>query len=133
MADNMKKFLELVSQNEELGKKLNGMNKEEIIAAAKELGVELTEDDLKQESEELSDDELDAVAGGKSCACVLGGGGKKTGDGSIYDVCACVAAGTGLKTTGGTLTYDPVKDEWNSETNKVARCVCVAAGAGKDN
>lgn len=133
MTENLKKLLETVSANEELNKKASAASKEELLAMAKELGIELTEDDLKPESEELSDDELDAVAGGKSCMCVLGGGGKKTGDGSVYDVCACVAAGTGLKNSGGTLIYNPAMDEWSSETNKVARCVCVAAGAGKDN
>ena len=38
---------------------------------AKELGIELMEDDLEQESAELSDDELDAVASGKSCYCAI--------------------------------------------------------------
>lgn len=32
MTENMKKFQELASQKEELAKKINGMNKEEIIS-----------------------------------------------------------------------------------------------------
>jgi len=131
MSENLKKFLEAVSANEELNKKASAAPKEELLAMAKELGIELTEDDLKQESKELSDDELDAVAGGGTCACVLGGGGKKAGDGSVYDVCACVVAGTGLKKLTQTV-YDPVMGEWRTETHNVARCVCVTAGAGKD-
>ena len=35
MTENMKKFLELVSQNEELAKKLNEADKEALIAMAK--------------------------------------------------------------------------------------------------
>ena len=68
MTENMKKFQELLSGNEELAKKINDMNTSEIIAAAKQLGVALTEADFEKVSE-LADDLLDAVAGG------LGGNG----------------------------------------------------------
>lgn len=110
MTENMKKFLELVSK-EELAKKLNGANKEEIIAMAKELGVELAEGDFVQ-SAELSDDELDAVAGGGKCACFLGGGGDAHGD---QLPCVCVAGG------GGEIRVDGKKE---------ARCACVVGGVG---
>jgi len=46
MTENMKKLLELVSGNKELASKIGGMGKEDIIALAKELGVELTEADF---------------------------------------------------------------------------------------
>ena len=48
MTENMKKLLELVSGNKELASKIGGMGKEEIIALAKALGVELTETDFAQ-------------------------------------------------------------------------------------
>ena len=63
MTENMKKFQELLSGNEELAKKIDDMSREEIIAAAKQLGVALTEADFEKVFE-LADDLLDAVAGG---------------------------------------------------------------------
>jgi predicted ribosomally synthesized peptide with nif11-like leader len=113
MTENMKKFLEAVSQREELLAKINDMGKEELLALAKELNVELTEADLVKPAQELSDDELDTVAGGSdvSCACAMGGGGTKdTND----KTCACVLAGVG---------YDKFKRE---------RCLCGFAGYGYD-
>lgn len=68
MTENMKKLQDLLSGNEELAKKINDMNTSEIIAAAKQLGVALSEADFEKVSE-LADDLLDAVAGG------LGGNG----------------------------------------------------------
>ena len=44
MTENMKKFLEAVSKNDELSTKINTMTKEDLLALAKELGVELTEE-----------------------------------------------------------------------------------------
>ena len=118
MSENMKKFLELVSKDENLKQKMQSFNDMEpekaiqaSIALAKELGIELSEADFaKEESNgELSDDELDAVAGG-NCGCFIGGGGDGTtgpsddrkeydcvcvtyGDGD--DVCLCALVGTG--------------------------------------
>ena len=113
MTENMKKFLETVSQREDLLAKINDMGKEELLALAKELNVELTEADLVKPAQELSDDELDTVAGGSdvSCACAMGGGGTKdTND----KTCACVLAGVG---------YDKGGRE---------RCLCGFAGYGYD-
>lgn len=104
----MKKFLELASQNEEMAQKLNQAAKHELIAAAKEWGIELSEADLNQ-SEELSDDELDAVAGGARCICSFCGGGKAS-DGE--KTCACVMDGGGENTDGS------------------VRCVCIIGGDG---
>ena len=57
----------------------------DIIALARELGVELTEADFVQNCE-LTDDELDAVVGGGKCICSFGGGGEYS-DGSVRCVC----------------------------------------------
>ena len=109
MTENMKKFLEAVSKNEELAKKINTMTKEDLLALAKELGIELTGDDFAQESE-LEKDELEAVTGGwKDCFCVAGGGGKADEDGKA---CACVAFGGGSARDGEN------------------RCWCIGAGSG---
>ena len=112
MTENMQKFLELVSKDEALVAKIGAMGKEELIALAKELGVELTDADLEK-PQELTDDELDTVAGGSdvSCACAMGGGGTKdTND----KTCACALAGVG---------YDKGGRE---------RCLCGFAGYGYD-
>lgn len=109
MNDNMKKFLEAVSKNDELSKKINTMTKEELVALAKELGIELNGDDFAQESE-LEKDELEVVTGGwKDCFCVAGGGGKADEDGKA---CACVAFGGGQAQDGEN------------------RCLCIGAGSG---
>lgn len=114
MSENLKKFLETVSKNEELSAKVSSIGKEELLALAKEMGVELTAEDLeKPAAEELDDDDLDTVAGGSdvSCACAMGGGGTKD---SNDKTCACVLAGVG---------YDDTKGE---------RCLCGFAGYGYD-
>ena len=87
-------------------------SEEQALALGKELGIELTAQDFEQ-PQELSDDDLDAVAGGSdvSCACAMGGGGTKdTND----RTCACVLAGVG---------YDK---------NGSERCLCGFAGYGYD-
>jgi len=109
MSEKMKAFLEEVSKNEELRAKLNAADKDELIAMAKQLGIELAEADFTAPVEELSDEELDAVAGGGECVCVLGGGGKS---GNLQKTCACVTAGAGL------------------HTDNSARCACTVAGYG---
>lgn len=110
MTENMQKFLTAVTQNDEMYGKINGAAKDELIAMAKALGIELTEADFEQKTAELNDDELDTVAGGYECYCELGGGG--TG-GQYEKTCACVLGGGG---------------EWKSGE---CRCACVLAGAGK--
>ncbi len=111
MTDNMKKFLEMVSRSEELAKEINGMRKHEIIAAAQELGMELNDTDFEQATE-LSDNELDAVAGGGVCACVFGGGGAED---KSDKTCACVLGGGG------------------EDRNGWVRCVCIVGVNGRDN
>ena len=114
MNENLKKFLEKVSEDKALAEKVSAeKDPAALIPLAKEMGIELTEADLKRPVEELSDDELDTVAGGGdvSCACAMGGGGTKdTND----KTCACVLAGVGY-----------AKD-------KSERCLCGFAGYGYD-
>lgn len=122
MTENMKKLLELTSENEELKDKLSNVSRKEVIALAKEYGIELTDADFAAQTggEELSDDELDAVAGGKECSCLLGGGG--TGEDKTWTLtCACVGGGGGEMNT-----------KYYTGNNK-ARCACVAAGYGGDH
>ena len=84
------------------------MDKEDIVALAKELGVELTEADFAQNCE-LSDDELDAVVGGGNCICAFGGGGKAD---EGEKTCDCVMGGGGEYSDGS------------------VHCVCVIGGDG---
>ncbi len=75
----------------------------------------LSEADFQQtDAGELSEDELDAVAGGKNnCVCPLAGGGEGTSPGEEYldKVCVCVM--------GGGQTQDGK-----------CRCACVMSGEG---
>ena len=76
MNENLKKFLEEASKNEELKTKLKALtdkdtDTEKAIEIAKEYGFTLTAEDFKEtQGAVISDDELDQVAGG---ACFLGG------------------------------------------------------------
>ena len=117
----MKKFLEEASRDKDLiGKVSKAETPEEIIALAAENGFTLTDDDLKREEPdgEVSDSELDAVAGGKACACVAGGGGEVGESSHGRDtLCYCVLAGSGSGTSyDGNYTF--------------ARCVCTWVGGG---
>lgn len=109
MKENLKKFLELASEDQQLAKDLQNSDKETVLRLAKEHGILLTEEDFEEADEAISDEELDAVSGGNYCNCFLGGGGK---GGYNQKVCACVGGGGGEFEDGG------------------ARCVCVAAGMG---
>jgi hypothetical protein len=74
MTKNGENFIEAVKNNEELrgklevaAKSVSQENQKKILALLKEKGLD------KVVSEELSIDELDAVAGGKGCGCFLYG------------------------------------------------------------
>jgi len=116
MTENAKKFLEEISKNEELMEKVDKAGKEEILAIARELNLELSDDDFNNsESEKMSEDELNTVIGAGGCGCF--GGGFGTLDGLE---CACFAAGAGA---------------CNSETSYCTgrgngACACPFAGAG---
>lgn len=114
MSENLKKFLEKVSEDQALIEKVSAEKEPAVlISLAKELGFELTEADFARPVEELNDAELDTVAGGGdvSCACAMGGGGTKD---SNDKTCVCVLAGAGYAKNG--------RD----------RCVCGFAGYGYD-
>ena len=115
MTDNMKKFLEEASKDQAFVEKLSkAETSEAVIALAKEINFTLTVEDLKSKEtvSEISDDELEAVAGGDCCFCSLGGGGKH---GPTDKTCACVAAGAG---------------EYGDGT---VRCLCALVGSGDMN
>ncbi|MBP3638136.1 MAG: Nif11-like leader peptide family RiPP precursor [Clostridia bacterium] len=115
MTEKMKNFLEIVSGKDELTAKFGVMSRDELIHLAKEFGIALTDADFAQHAVELSDDELDAVAGGEVCACVMGGGGTADESSTSHRsdaVCACVLGGSG-ENKGG-----------------YSRCVCVLCGGG---
>ena len=116
MTDNMKRFLEVVSEDKEFCAKLSRTSDtESAIELAKERGITLTEEDVKpaEKIQEVPDDELEAVAGGKACYCAVGGGGEKTEDNE--EVCACVLYGTGNK---------------HFKNDVIERCACWYAGYG---
>lgn len=122
----MKNFLEAIEQNEELKAKIETLNAnpqaktEDFIALAGEYGFTLTAEDFApveaKVNTELSDDELESVAGGGNCACFLGGGGTATKEREL--TCACVGCG------GGEFY------EYDDPEKKSARCVCVVYGEG---
>ena len=98
MTDNMKKFMERISADDELAKRASKLDKAELVALAKAQGLELGEADLAPEGNgEINDDELSTVAGGGKCTCVAGGGGTA---GEYYKACACVAMGFGNNSVG---------------------------------
>lgn len=116
MSENLKAFLAKVSADVQLIERLKAAKEyDDILALAKELGMELALADIEPENRELSEDELNAVSGGTSggCFCVLaGGGGGKNGQDDIYG-CACVAYGQG---------GDGDKDDFT--------CICALGGEG---
>ena len=109
MTENMKKLLELASEDKEFAKEIQAADKEALIRLAKAHEIELSEEDFEKPQNELSDDELDAVAGGDACYCVGGGGGSAN---DSNKTCACIAGGGGQWQDGST------------------RCICVGGGGG---
>ena len=120
MTDNLKKFLEAASQDKAFIEKLKkAETPEAVIALAAEKGFTLTMEDLKPalQTGEVSDDEMDAVAGGKECYCAIGGGGVAGGNDTV---CACVLMGEG-------------DGYWKTITGEIIikqRCICPFAGQG---
>ena len=111
----------VLQEHPELGDKLKAIAtesqtqmQEKMIEILKEYGVVLTTEDFKAPEGELSDDELNAVAGGGGCGCAVGGGG-----GGDELVCVCVLGGSG--SIPG--CYDPSQ----------GGCICAVAGAGATN
>ena len=67
----------------------------------------------------LSDQEMKDVAAGAICLCAVGGGGPADQKGE--ETCACVLGGCGFNDENG--MYDAGKD---------TRCICPAVGYGDD-
>ena len=126
MTGNAKKWLELVSTDPELQQKTKELQTEtidqqkaKITELAQAHGITLTEEDFAiPQGGELSDDELDAVAGGGGCGCPVIGGGKGYDGERDYDYkCGCISAGFGGKTV---------------EEKVLMNCVCSIIGGGAD-
>ena len=128
MNKNLQDKLQQLAATPEIHEKMMELNKDGDVTSAqiidfwKAQGVELTEEDLKVPTQNLSDDELDAVVGGGGCGCCVTGGG--WGD-ELH--CGCMLAGA-----GGIYYYD---SDGNLTTimNKYGGCICPAAGAGATN
>ena len=73
--------------------------------------------EILAQAQALNDQELEDVAGGKTCVCAIGGGGEANQRGE--KVCVCVAVGSG---------------DFNAEGEKVfahpGRCFCALGGGG---
>jgi len=130
MSENVKKAMEFISNNEDLKKRLDALREEyssleeinlAIIEIMKEYGFELTMEELMPKTEvsadmsEISDDELEAVAGGKiafnnstkayycDCFCTIGGSGSKD---EYQKQCVCVLGGGGELNAAGRKRFD---------------------------
>lgn len=117
MNEKVKAFFEAAQADPDLREKLSKMTADEIVIAAREKGIELSEEDLKPAPGELDEGELNNVAGG-GCGCFGpgGGGGRDRDDHNIYG-CACVVYGQG-------------GDGRASDVN----CLCIIGGSGwEDN
>ena len=115
------KIFELASQDGELAEKLNAAESiEALVALLAEKGLDVAVGDLQALAQpaaegavKLSEDELDAVAGGEACTCFEGGGGAA---GKFDRTCACVIYGLGRFAHPG---EEPVN-----------RCNCFTIGTG---
>ena len=120
MDDLKEKIFELASQDDEFAEKLNAAETPEaIVALLAEKGLNVAAGDLQalaQPAEgavKLSEDELDAVAGGDQCACFYGGAGSS---GYVDKTCGCVLVGWGYYDNGN---------------GKKSRCQCANIGHGR--
>ncbi|HIU45895.1 MAG TPA: Nif11-like leader peptide family RiPP precursor [Candidatus Fimadaptatus faecigallinarum] len=106
MTDNMKAFLEMIARDAGLAERAVAMSADELRELARTMGMQLTDGDFEQGADEVSDDELTAVAGGycsmaggNSCTCSEAGYGKS----SKRKFCLCLQGGTGKTITGTQL------------------------------
>ena len=72
--DNAKKFIDMMLKDEEQRTRFANMTTEEGLAAAKEMGLDFTPEELKEAGEkfELSEEEMAQVAGGGVWGCIKG-------------------------------------------------------------
>lgn len=114
---NVQRFFEMLTHDKSLREKLSPLQEKygkkrpesvesqeksalnDIVLLAGKAGFDFTPDELKDyslrmkngSSDQLTDDELEAVSGAGSCYCLIGGGGR-LGD---ETTCACVGFGLG--------------------------------------
>ena len=99
MNENLKAFLEAAKDDPELQGRLSKMALQELIAAAKEKGIELSEEDFRAPTGELGEDELGNAAGGWGLCIAVGGGGGTNGDCKDNNFnCHCPLLGGGTDT-----------------------------------
>ena len=102
MKENLKKFLEEASKNEDLKAKLAVITDRDTAVAkaielAKEYGITLTAEDFKpDEGDKLSLDEIEQVAGGGKCTCFLLGSQELGNQDSPVRSCHCTTNGFGF-------------------------------------
>ena len=115
MTEKAKEFMAAMAQDEELMNRMKEADSvDRALEIAKKKGYDLTAEDFAKAggTDDINEDELQAVAGGwKSCGCVAGGYGKadpSDGSGS----CSCALIGFGF---------------WADGTG---RCMCPGAGGG---
>ena len=121
MGDLKEKVFELASQDEDFATKLGEVaTPEALMDALKEKGLDITAEDLQallqpepQGKVKLSEDELEAVAGGGKCYCYDAGGGTS---GDSDRSCGCVVVGWGY---------------FERDGKRYERCGCWAGGIGK--
>lgn len=141
MNENIKDFYAALSKDEAMKSRAQALNAqykdpqpeekavaEDIAAFAKSEGFAFTAAEFteynKAQSKELSDDELEAVAGGASCICPVGGGGT-----SGLLNCICAIVGYGERTADCTCNPGGVGSSANAQKNV---CFCFVGGSGKD-
>ena len=66
--EQLKAFLEKVKTDTSLQEKLNAAADADVVAIAKAAGFTITTEDLNSHRQNLTDDELEGVAGGGGCA-----------------------------------------------------------------
>lgn len=90
MSEELKKFLEMLSKDVSWRERAAKVEtEEEFIEIAREAGFELTKEDMTPK-EELDEEEMDAVSGGRFCFII--GEGHDTRKGKY---CFCVIEGSG--------------------------------------
>ena len=94
MSENLKTFIEAAQADAELCKRLSQMSAEELLAEAKKMGFELTEEDLKPPSGEVGDEELANISGAGGLCIGFGFGCGTNSNGHSYD-CWCIVTGSG--------------------------------------
>ena len=129
MTDNARKLFELMTKDPKAREEfITCKEREKVLELAKKYGLELTGDDLGWNGEpgqrDVDMDELSSIAGGKTCVCVVGGGGEKSHD--HQQVCACPLVGLGFYEHN--CGFHGITGDWTS----AIRCVCDLGGGGKD-